>query len=688
MSKIFDSSKKRVYTLFICSIILIFATYSNHFYNEFHFDDSHVVQNNLYIRNLSNIPHFFTDAKLVSSLPENQQYRPLVATTLALDYAVEKDITRPFWFHVSMFVWFLVQCIFLFVFLLTVANQTRPHRWNPFFALGGMTLYGVHTANAETINYISARSDSMSTCWLMIALVTFIKWPQLRKWGAYILPWIVACLFKQTAVVFPALVFFYVLFFEQQQGLNALFKRNLAGQIWRNLLKQTAIPWIFGIGLIAFLKSMDPSSYTPGGKSVYLYLITQPFVMLHYFFTFFLPLQLSADTDWTTLTTAIDDRFFVGFLFIVLSFWAVFSTSKKQEYRPIAYGLLWFFITLLPTSSVIPLAEVMNDHRLFFPFIGLTLSTSFTVYFFWLQKLESYKKHFSLYFTASLIAFVAIITCFSYGTYQRNKVWATEETLWKDVTIKSPKNGRGLMSYGLTMMAKGNYFEAKRYFLEAEKLIPYYPILMINLGILYDALDLEKESVAYFEKAIQYGPKAPDAYLFYGKHYRGRDPERAEKSLRQCLTLSPGKVEAYHELIYLYWEQENWEKLGESIHMLKKMDPSNSKLAEYEYFQKNRYSPIDIATQKYNVPLTPTGLLSLSNSFSEKHIYTLALKAAERALSLDTQSAEAYASICSIYIKMGQYKLAQISCEQALLLDPNFLLAKNNLEVSIHGQRG
>jgi hypothetical protein len=38
--------------------------------------------------------------------------------------------------------------------------------------------------------------------------------------------------------------------------------------------------------------------WTPGGTSRYAYLITQPFVMLRYFTTFFLPTDLSADSDW------------------------------------------------------------------------------------------------------------------------------------------------------------------------------------------------------------------------------------------------------------------------------------------------------------------------------------------------------------------------------------------------------
>ena len=47
------------------------------------------------------------------------------------------------------------------------------------------------------------------------------------------------------------------------------------------------------------------------------------------------------------------------------------------------------------------------------------------------------------------------LAAYAAGTYQRNRIWRNEESLFYDVTIKSPANGRGLMNYGLTQMEKG-----------------------------------------------------------------------------------------------------------------------------------------------------------------------------------------------------------------------------------------
>ncbi|RYE46763.1 MAG: hypothetical protein EOP48_21680, partial [Sphingobacteriales bacterium] len=75
----------------------------------------------------------------------------------------------------------------------------------------------------------------------------------------------------------------------------------------------------------------------------------------------------------TVITTFFDKRILAGVIFVILLVIAIFRTSVKKETRPIAFGLIWFAAALLPTSLA-PFAEVTNDHRMFFPFIGLALS--------------------------------------------------------------------------------------------------------------------------------------------------------------------------------------------------------------------------------------------------------------------------------------------------------------------------
>ena len=115
----------------------------------------------------------------------------------------------------------------------------------------------------------------------------------------------------------------------------------------------------------------------------------------------------------------------------------------------------------MPTS-LIPLAEVMNDHRLFLPYIGLVVSVCWALHLALQCAIQPCRgqRRFLRLTTAVILAAARqpMPTAPTSGT----AVWHTEETLWRDVTQKSPGNGRGFMNYGLALMAKGDYAGAER----------------------------------------------------------------------------------------------------------------------------------------------------------------------------------------------------------------------------------
>src|SRR5580700_340725 len=92
----------------------VLVAYSNHFQNSFHFDDFHTITDNPYIRSLRNIPKFFTDAATFSTMPPNRSYRPIISTSLALDYWAGGGL-KPFFFHFSTFLWYLAQLVLMFL---------------------------------------------------------------------------------------------------------------------------------------------------------------------------------------------------------------------------------------------------------------------------------------------------------------------------------------------------------------------------------------------------------------------------------------------------------------------------------------------------------------------------------------------------------------------------------------------
>jgi tetratricopeptide (TPR) repeat protein len=672
-------STKKVSVLLLIMVAVCLITYANHFYNDFHFDDAHVVQNNLNIHSLKNIPLFFTDGSTSSTLPQNQSYRPIVTTSLAFDYWLG-DGYNLFYFHLSMFVVFVMQGVLMVFFFRRIFNTATSNSLLVVYtALIAATWYLLHPAIAETVNYVSARSDLLSTSFILLAFILYSYSPFCRRWHLYNIAIIVGALAKPLAIMFAPLLFFYILFFEERLSLPGIFKKQHLKQTWQ-AIKKSLPAFICCIGLYYLQAKLTPKTWEPGGTSTIQYLITQPFVMAHYYAMLFVPNGLSADTDWGLLPGVADWRFTVGCLFILIMLTIAFVTSRKPLLRPISFGILWFFITLIPTSSIIPLAEVMNDHRMYLPFVGLCASVVWALTLVVNYYKQQLRTALPAYRTVLSVMLILTLSAYAYGTHRRNEVWSTEESLWHDVTIQSPKNGRGLMNYGLAKMAKGDYVTADIYFQKALVLLPQYFALNVNIGILKAATGNTLEAEVYFKRAIEFGPAFPDSYVFYGRYLKEqRRYNEAVDMLTKAMSLSPANLYARSLLMETYELKQDWPNVKKLAESTLEVNPGNAEAMRYLKAAEPKRSIANAIADDLNQSPTAKKYLDLSLKYYNAGDYPKCIEACKNALKLEPNLAEAYNNIGAAYNRMGNYAEAVAALQVAIKLKPDFQLAKNNL---------
>ena len=511
---------------FAClSFFAILIAYSNHWHNDFHFDDSHTIQNNVYIRSISNIPLFFRDNRTTSVLQQSCSYRPLVTTSLAIDYYLGNGLD-PFYFHLSTFLWFLVQGLlmyFMFIKILDIVSKNSP---NKILSLCATSLYMLHPVLAETINYVISRSDILSTFFVIAGFVTYQYSSTARKYYLYLLPVLIGCLAKPTAIMFAPILLVYHILFEQKKSLFELRKFD-----WKKIMLIAAPVFTAVVAFYFFAKHKEVGLFDPGAGSTFNYIITQPYVFFHYVSQFFLPLQLSADTDLLPFQSVLDLRALFGVAFTGSLIFATLYFSNFEKWRPVSFGLAWFLLGLVPTTFV-ALGEVMNDHRMFYPFVGLSLAIFWSSYLLAEKYLMSIPRY--LFACFLVMAFSLEI----YGVHQRNEVWRTDETLWRDVVEKSPKNGRGLMNYGIVFMARNSLDTASFYYTKALEYAPKEGMLHLNLAILKAAQGKRDEAEMYFKNAIHYRPYETGDYYYFAAFLRDNNrKDEAIANLYKCFRL-------------------------------------------------------------------------------------------------------------------------------------------------------
>jgi hypothetical protein len=456
----------------------------------------------------------------------------LVTASLAIDYWLGGGL-KPVWFQTSTFLWFLLQLALMFVLFRHILNLARPDPANDYIALFAVALYGVHPAIAETVNYVIQRGDVYSTLGVIAGLLVYVRWPGRRNQGLYLIPVALGLLSKPPALIFPAILFVWLLLFENVRPVRAMAR----------CVPAVLVSVAFG----AIAGAMTPKSYNSGAWPAYDYRITQPLVALRYLRNFFQPFYLSADTDHVAEPGIFHGYAWLGILFIAALIAIAIWPGRRREFRPIAFGIWWFILALAPTS-VFPLAEVENDHRMFFPFVGLSLSVCYAAALLYAPRT---RRHFMLAGSACLV----ILGAAAYGTWQRNIVWHNEESLWYDVTLKSPKNGRGLMNYGLSQMGKGDFVRALDYFNRALEFNPQYYVLEINLGIANGAIHRDEEAERHFLRALNLAPGNAEALFFYASWLKTRNrAHEAVSLLNTAITANPAYLDARYLLMSIYAE--------------------------------------------------------------------------------------------------------------------------------------
>jgi tetratricopeptide (TPR) repeat protein len=314
---------------------------------------------------------------------------------------------------------------------------------------------------------------------------------------------------------------------------------------------------------------------------------------------------------------------------------------------------------------------------MFFPFVGLVAAVCAAV------KLALAPRGLLARRLAAAGACV-LLAAAAAATHQRNEVWRSEETLWRDVTRKSPDNGRGWMNYGLTQMAKGEYAAALASFDRARALNPDYPLAEINTAIAIAALGRAAEAETHFQRGLALGPNQASSHVFYARYLletrRYRD---AIAHLERALAIQPADLAALHLLMRAQFEQQNWSGLRPLAERALGLDPNDARANEYLAQLAELERGLTRQEQVAKSARTPEAYLDLSLAYYRTGRFAPCVDAARLALQLRSGYAEAFNNIAACSNAMGRWDDGIAAATEAARLDPASELARNNLAWAI-----
>jgi hypothetical protein len=139
--------------------------------------------------------------------------------------------------------------------------------------------------------------------------------------------------------------------------------------------------------------------------------------------------------------------------------------------RPaVAFGILWLFIWLAPTNSLLARLDVVNDRQLYLAIAGPG----------WLLGLAVATLVRGRGRAWSTVVVAALAGALSIGTVVRNRVYANERVFWSDVFGKSPHNARAANNLGMAYALDCQRDAAILAFRQAERLDTGYYRATVN----------------------------------------------------------------------------------------------------------------------------------------------------------------------------------------------------------------
>jgi tetratricopeptide (TPR) repeat protein len=392
---------------------------------------------------------------------------PGIRALLKLSYAFNHQLgAGPAGFRATNIALHGLNCILLFAVLRRLGDKMLAS--NPaaarLAAVTATVAFASHPVQTESVTYISGRSNVLMA---LFALATLYCW--LRAGGgrerfawtaASLAALLLAAASKETALISPLAMWLCWVCLPMES-------RQLVPRPW----PQTLLAVAAGVAAVALLPYGNLLEVSLATRSVLDNLSAQAHAVWYLLGQLLHFERLNADPA----LPAVTDLFVgTGWRLLALGGAVALGLASLRRRPALAFGILWFFVWLAPTNSLLARLDVVNDRQLYVAIagpgwlLGLALAA----------LLQGRGRSWS---TAAVVAMAGVLAT---GTVIRNRVYANEIAFWEDVVKKSAHNARAVNNLGMAYALDCRQESALQAFRQAERVDPSHYRAALNRALL------------------------------------------------------------------------------------------------------------------------------------------------------------------------------------------------------------
>ncbi|MHB0985099.1 MAG: tetratricopeptide repeat protein [Sulfuricella sp.] len=438
---------------FLLLAVAIGLAYFNAFQGAFQFDDYNVVVNDARIHSWQ---------AWFASMPG---IRPLLKASYTLNWTSGLGL---FGFHLFNLAVHAVNSMLVYWLARQFFEQISPLPENEGrnAALFAALLFALHPVQTEAVTYISGRSSSLSASFYLASLLTYAQGRRsaslrLIRFASPVL-FLFALAVKETAITLPLALLLW-----ESVRCERMSVRNILAAQWLHWLTMVCalLAMLFHpvyLDLLAFSLDLRPlGANLSAAVRGLAYLLAQ----------LFFPHHLNIDPDIATQTTwNIELIAMAGLLTFLLA--TGFASLRRIPW--LAFGVLWFFLQLLPTHTLVPRLDIANERQLYLAAIGPIFA------------LSAIGFRLSARWNAIPLRTATLLMCavLALATHFRNRDYRDEVSLWEATAALSPGKARVFNNLGFAYEQAERKEAARSAYLRALAIDPRQTRAAENLAAL------------------------------------------------------------------------------------------------------------------------------------------------------------------------------------------------------------
>jgi protein O-mannosyl-transferase len=410
-----------------------------------------------------------------------------------------------------------------------VRDASRP------LALAIAVLWMVHPLQTASVTYIIQRCESMMGMFYLLTIYCFMRGATARSsfwwYVTSICCGLIGNACKEVIVTAPMVILAYDWVFLRPRFWELIRKRWWYYLLLTGLIGLTFVYWhakAVVSGTNSYALGFDYPWHGP-----WEYLMSQSHVILHYIRLAFWPDLLCFDyQDWEAIRSW-RQCWLQGSILSVAFLFSLFGILMRWW---LGFAIFAFFAILAPTSSIMPIQDLIFDHRMYLSLaplicvvVGIGWSTTSRIVdrgWFPLRAMSYLRCAIVIGLTIAL----AIATMF------RNDDYQSRLTIWADCIKKRPNCVRAMTEVSSQLYKPDTAEEAYALARRAVELSPNYSDARYYYGVMLFDHDELDEAVEQFHYAYRL---RPEAWLYPRHegicHLAAGRPNSAVEALRRAL---------------------------------------------------------------------------------------------------------------------------------------------------------